>query len=82
MAGAQVVPVNPGDSTALVRYLNDDGATFNDQASSSNGVFVLVSPSLAEEFQVDMGGNTISTDNGTAGSASGAVFTMIMNVQP
>lgn len=81
VAGAVVKSVSD-TSTAKIRYLNDDGMTFNATASSSNGIFVLVAPGLAEEFFVEKDGATISTANGTAGSASGAIFTLVIDVQP
>jgi len=75
IAGAAVSSTNAG-SGAFVRYLNDDG-TFNDMETSDLGVFVIIDPSLAEEFEVDVGGMVVG--GGTAGSTNGAIFTLIVN---
>ena len=73
-AGAKVVSATNGDATkAKIRYLAEDGLSFSGDATSANGLFVLVSPALAEKFQVEGG-----TVQGTAGSAKGAVFVMIL----
>ena len=75
MAGAVVESKNPG-SAAMIRYLAEDGASFTSDMTSSNGLFVLVAPMLAEEFTV-AGADVV----GTAGSAmTGAVFVMALNV--
>ncbi len=79
--GAVVAPAS-GQTNAKIRYLNDDGMTFNPDMSSANGIFVLVGPGLAEEFIVTKNGQKISIDNGTAGSAAGAIFTLVIDVAP
>ena len=74
-AGAKIVSeTNGAATTAKVRYLSDDGVSFNADATGTSGIFVLVTPSLAETFMVE-GGTAI----GTAGSAKKAVFVMILN---
>ncbi|WP_096330271.1 hypothetical protein [Nannocystis exedens] len=77
VAGAVVVPENDS-STAAIRYLNEDGMGFNTDGTSSNGVFVLLNPSIAEKFTVEIGGNATGL-TGTAGSAKMAVFALIFN---
>jgi hypothetical protein len=72
-AGAKVVSVKGADSTAKIRYLAEDGMSFTSDMTSSNGIFVLVGPGLAEKFKVEGG-----TVEGTAGSAEKAVFVMIL----
>ncbi|MBK9752181.1 MAG: hypothetical protein IPO88_01520 [Nannocystis sp.] len=73
-AGAKIVSeTNGAATTAKVRYLSDDGVSFNADATGASGIFVLVAPSLAEKFKVE-GGTVI----GTAGSAKKAVFVMIL----
>ena len=72
-AGAKVVSVKGADSTAKIRYLAEDGMSFTSDATSSNGIFILVGPGLAEKFKVEGG-----TVEGTAGSAEKAVFVMIL----
>jgi len=74
-AGAKVLPVND-TSKALVRYLADDGLSFNSNATGTSGIFVLVNPGLAEEFSVE-GSPDITAK---AGSAKGAAFVMILSV--
>ncbi len=73
-AGAKIISSSNGDATkAKIRYLAEDGMSFKGEVTSSNGIFVLVSPGLAEKFQVEGG-----TVEGTAGSAEKAVFVMIL----
>lgn len=64
------------DSAAIVRYLADDGS-WTEDGTGAAGIFVIINPSLAEEFSVQVDGNTVA--GGTAGSANGAIFTLIMN---
>lgn len=77
VAGAVVVPENDG-STAAIRYLNEDGMGFNTDGTSSNGVFILLNPAIAEKFTAQLDGNPIGLV-GTAGSAKMAVFALIFN---
>ena len=74
-AGAKILPVND-TSKALIRYLSDDGMTFNSNATGTSGIFILVNPGLAEEFTVE--GNADITAK--AGSAKGAAFVMILSL--
>lgn len=74
--GATVVSTL-GASTALVRYLADDG-TFNTTGTGPSGIFVILDPELAETFEAQMGGAAISGE-GTAGSTNNAAFTLILN---
>jgi hypothetical protein len=74
-----VVVSEKADSTAVIRYLNEDGMGFNADATSSNGVFVLVNPGLAERFTVEVGGAPTGL-SGTAGSSANAAFVLIFNV--
>ena len=71
-AGAKVVPVK-GTTGAFIRYLAEDGMSFTSDMTSSNGIFIIVGPGLAEQFTVEGG-----TSVGTAGSSAGAVFVMIL----
>jgi hypothetical protein len=75
IAGAEVVSTN-GDSVAFIRYLQDDG-TFSTDATSDRGIFVIIAPMLAEVFEVQVDGAAVG--GGTAGSADGAIFTLIVN---
>jgi hypothetical protein len=74
--GATVVSQNDA-STAIVRYLADDG-TFNADGTGPSGIFVILEPMLAETFEAQMGGSAIS-GAGTAGSTNNAAFTLILN---
>lgn len=75
IAGAEVASTDDG-SGAFIRYLNDDG-TFSIDRTSDLGVFVIIEPALAEEFEVSVDGAVVG--GGTAGSANGAIFTLIVN---
>ncbi|WP_434422996.1 hypothetical protein [Nannocystis pusilla] len=77
VAGAVVVP-EMDSSTAAIRYLNEDGMGFNTDGTSSNGVFILLNPAIAEKFTAQLDGNQIGLV-GTAGSAKMAVFALIFN---
>lgn len=78
-AGA-VLKSAKGDSTsALFRYLNDDGLGFNPDMTGSSGIFVIMNPGLAEEFTVEVGGAP-TDESGSAGSAPGAAFVLIFTV--
>ncbi len=66
-------------STALVRYLNEDGMGFGPDMTGSSGIFVIVNPGLAEKFTVEVGGMATGL-SGTAGSAKNAAFVLIFNV--
>ncbi|MDC0717371.1 hypothetical protein [Nannocystis bainbridge] len=78
VAGARVIPESDG-STAPIRYLDEDGMGFNIDGTSSNGVFILLNPSIAEKFTVEVDGAATGL-TGTAGSAKAAVFALIFNV--
>ncbi len=83
-AGIQIVSLENGDATgAILRYLNEDGS-FNPDATTSTGVYVLLNPQLAEEFEAAKDGTVVSTRANRAGSGAPAVFTMnlTINVDP
>jgi hypothetical protein len=75
VANAVVTSTNAG-SGAFVRYLEDDGS-FSLDRTSVRGIFVILDPALAEQFQVTVDGAVVG--GGTAGSANGAIFTLIVN---
>src|SRR5690606_22626748 len=75
ISGATVSSAND-ESGAFIRYLNDDG-TFGTMGTSDLGIFVILEPALAEGFEVESGGMVVG--GGTAGSANGAIFTLIVN---
>lgn len=74
VAGKKVIGAD-GSTDAIIRYLSEDGASFNSDATGSSGLFVLVSPGLAEVFAVE---GTETT--GSAGSALKAAFVLILSV--
>lgn len=78
LAGAVVKP-EKDTSSAIVRYLNEDGMGFNPDATGGSGIFVLLNPGLAEKFTVEVGGMATGL-SGTAGSAKNAAFVLIFNV--
>lgn len=77
--GAVVVSVTPDTTSAKIRYLNAAGDGFATDMTSTQGMFVIVDPGLGEDFDVTIGGVSQGL-SGTAGSANGAIFTLIMNV--
>lgn len=73
---ARIVSLTNGDATgALIRYLADD-STFGSDATGSAGVYVLLNPALAEEFEATVDGAVVSTRANKAGSGAPGVFTM------
>lgn len=80
IADATVESTDGDTSGAVIRYLNETGDGFVDTSTSSNGIFVLVKPGLGEVFGVSVGGVPVDGETGTAGSANGAIFTLIFNV--
>lgn len=74
IAGAVVAPMDAG-SAAVIRYVTADNMIVADMTTET-GVFLIIGPGLAEEFEASMGGTAIA--GGTAGSANGAAFTLIM----
>jgi hypothetical protein len=80
MAGLRIVSKTNGASTgAVVRYLQEDG-TFSATETSPTGVYVLLNPELAEEFEADLGGAIVSTRANKAGSGAPGVFTMNLTI--
>lgn len=75
VAGAEVASTDDG-SGAFIRYLQDDGS-FGVDRTSDLGIFVILDPALAEQFEVSVDGAVVG--GGTAGSANGAIFTLIVN---
>lgn len=75
IAGVEVASTDDG-STAFIRYLQDDGS-FTTDRTSDLGIFVIIDPALAEEFEASLDGASIGV--GTAGSANSAIFTLIFN---
>jgi hypothetical protein len=80
IAGAEIVSTDPDTTGAVIRYLNEAGDGFVDTVTTSNGVFVLVNPGLGEVFGLEIDGVPVAGETGTAGSANGAIFTLIFNV--
>jgi hypothetical protein len=80
MAGIRLVSLTNGDSTtAIIRYLNEDGS-FGTDATSATGTYVLFNPALAEEFEADLDGTIVSTRANKAGSGAPGVFTMNLSI--
>ncbi|HWB81917.1 MAG TPA: hypothetical protein VG755_43440 [Nannocystaceae bacterium] len=71
IAGATVQPDN-GDSAAIIRYVQPDD-TLTTDATGSEGLFVVIDAgATGEDFSASTGAT------GTAGSANGALFTLIL----
>ncbi|HWB76267.1 MAG TPA: hypothetical protein VG755_14955 [Nannocystaceae bacterium] len=80
VAGLEIVSKTNGDATmAVIRYLQDDG-TFTSDVTGAPGVYVLVNPALAEEFEAEQGGTIVSTRANKAGSGPPGVFTMNLTI--
>jgi hypothetical protein len=84
MAGLRIVSkTNGAATTALVRYLGEDG-TFDASETSPTGVYVLLNPALAEEFEAELAGGPsgeiASTRANKAGSGAPGVFTMNLTI--
>jgi hypothetical protein len=62
------------NSKAKILYLNDAGDGFDDGGASSNGIYVMVNPGLAEVFDVYKDGEKINITEGTAGGTSDIIF--------
>ena len=76
--GVRIVSL-AGTSAALVRYLGEDG-TFGSDATSSTGVYVILDPALAEEFDAQIDGQVVSTRANKAGSGPPGIFTMNLTI--
>lgn len=80
VAGLTIVSKTNGDATmAVIRYLQDDG-TFTSDTTGAPGVYVLVNPALAEEFEAELDGTIVSTRANKAGSGPPGVFTMNLTI--
>lgn len=80
VAGVRIVSLTNGDATdAVVRYLQPDG-TFSADVTGDSGVYVLLNPALAEEFEAELDGQIVSTRANKAGSGAPGVFTMNLSI--
>jgi hypothetical protein len=80
VAGVEIVSLTHGAATgAIVRYLADDGS-FTADATGPSGIYVVVNPALAEEFEAILDGAVVSTRANKAGSGAPGVFTMNLTV--
>lgn len=78
--GLQIVSLTNGDTTeAIVRYLQDDG-TFAEGTTTASGIYVILNPELAEEFEASLDGTIVSTRANKAGSGAPGVFTMNLTI--
>jgi hypothetical protein len=78
LTGVTVEPKDGDSSNALIRYLNDGADAFDGASTGTSGIFIVVDPGLGEEF-LAMNGTT-ELGEGTAGSAPGSLFIMVMDV--
>lgn len=77
-AGVRIVSLS-GSSRAIVRYLEEDGS-FGTEATSPTGVYVILDPALAEEFEAQIDGGVVSTRANKAGSGPPGIFTMNLTI--
>jgi hypothetical protein len=75
-AAGKVVIGSGAQTAATIRYLAEDGMSFTSDMTSSNGIFVIINPALAEKFTV-MGSEDVI---GTGGSAKNAAFVLVMTI--
>jgi hypothetical protein len=75
IAGATVASTD-GGTESVVRYLAADGMSFTSDATSDNGIFLIVNPALPEDFVAMVDG--AEHGSGTAGAAPGAIFVLVM----
>ena len=81
VADVEIVSQLGDSSEAVVLYLNEDGETFNEEATSSNGLFVVIAPALAEKFDAYLGGEIVSRRYATFGEAFGVVYSNTVHVE-
>jgi hypothetical protein len=77
-SGITIVPVT-GTTQAIIRYLEPDGS-FNSDATTETGIYVILAPGLAEKFLAERDGVEVHDNEGTVGSAANVVFTLVINV--
>jgi hypothetical protein len=79
IAGA-VVRSERATSSANVRYLAEDGASFSEDQTSEQGIAIILSPGLGENFGAYLDEVRISTN--LAGSAPNAIMVVTMQNAP
>lgn len=78
IVGAVIQSDNP-ETVAIIRYVNADH-TLNSEMTTETGIFIIIGGNqLGEDFSATMDGAEIPGASGTAGTANGAVFTLILN---
>jgi hypothetical protein len=76
IVGAVIEPME-ATSASVIRYVAADDTIVSDMTTET-GIFIVIGAAqTGEVFNATMGGSTIAS--GTAGSANGAVFTLILN---
>ena len=76
--GVQIASLS-GTSNAVIRYLNADGS-WSSGVTTGTGVYAILNPVLAEEFEAQMDGAVVSTRPNKAGSGPPGIFTMNLTV--
>jgi len=77
--GVTVEPTN-AQTNSQVHYLNENEDGFNQDATGSKGLFLIVNPGLVEGFEAFRGDTRINAYTAKVGAASGAVFSVTMPV--
>ena len=65
-----------------VRYLSDDGMSFNETATGTSGVFVVFGAGASPTAFIAKDGGGTEVGEADAGSANGIVFTTQFDVTP
>ena len=79
--GVTVAPAEP--SGVVVRYLNEDGLTFNSTATSSNGVALLLGAQSGELFDANSEDMVIwDSEKGRPGTAQNGIYAMLILMVP
>lgn len=68
------------NSAARVFYLNETMDHFTEDAASSNGIFVVLNPGLAEKFDGVVNGEIASRRHASMGESKGVLFTTIVHI--
>ena len=80
VAGLEIVSLTNGEATeAIVRYLQEDGS-FAEGTTTATGIYAILNPMLAEEFEASLDGAIVSTRANKAGSGAPGVFTMNLTI--
>ena len=69
-------------SSAKIRYVNDDGVTIGTEATSSNGMFIILGTEIGERFNIDYEGYKLTRWAARTGPVAGAVYATPFLLEP